>query len=269
MFWGLIVLAVCLLGVYFYFFSKKEKSVPKNDQALNDILASETNEPKEAGKNGEEKNNLQVSKLERVLPPGIPDLERKVNFDKASPVNLKQITEISKTLKSLPASSIHWLELGLLRKLIGDYEGAILAFEYASKLNPNDYLLYSNIGNIYHYYLKNYPLAEKYLKLAIEKGGASYPATYKDLYDLYDLSYKVENPATISAAEITLLDGIAVHKDNYELIYALGDHYRKTNQKAKAKDYLTQALKIAQKDSSASQEFLSALQAEIAQIAIY
>ena len=47
----------------------------------------------------------------------------------------------------------------------------------------------SNLGDLYHYYLKDFAQAEMYLKQAI----ANEPANaflYKNLADLYTLSYK-------------------------------------------------------------------------------
>lgn len=80
----------------------------------------------------------------------------------------ERIIELSALLKENPDQFNEWIELGQLRKLIEDYEGAILAWDYAGLVIPTNAISYANIGDIYGYYLKDNEKAEENFAKAIE-----------------------------------------------------------------------------------------------------
>lgn len=148
--------------------------------------------------------------LERKIPPG-------------NEATVKELKDLSSQLKSEPNYLQGWLQLGILRKYLGDYEGASLAWQYATLLRPNDFIAFSNLGDLYHYYLKDFPKAEKYLRKAVDIK-PDYVAGYENLFNLYTLSYKEK----INLAEPVLLEGIKKNPSDHYLQGIL-DSYRAGN----------------------------------------
>ena len=137
-----------------------------------------------------ELNTLKTAALDRKMPAG-------------NEAAVKELKDLSLQLKSEPNYIQGWLQAGILRKYLGDYEGASLAWQYAALIRPNDYIAFSNLGDLYHYYLHDFPKAEKYLRKAVDLK-PDYVAGYKNLFDLYALSYKEKT----NLAEPILLEGI-------------------------------------------------------------
>ena len=108
-----------------------------------------------------------------ILAVSPPDLARPVEFvGLFTPESKKQLTKQIKEISELLAQDStlfnQWIDLALLRKTIGDYEGARQAWEYAGVIRPLNSLSFSNLGNLYGYYLKNPQKAEENLLRAIE-----------------------------------------------------------------------------------------------------
>lgn len=144
-----------------------------------------------------ELNALKKAALERAIPAGLPAGEA------GQESAVSELKTLSSQLAREPNYLQGWLQVGILRKFFGDYEGASLAWQYASLMRPTDFIAFSNLGDLYHYYLKDYPTAEKYLRRAVDIK-PDYVAGYKNLFDLYTLSYKEKE----SLAEPVLLEGI-------------------------------------------------------------
>ena len=153
----------------------------------------------------------------------------------------KQINAIIATLKVASTSDSDWIDLGIGYKGIGDYEGAKQAWEYVSYLSPKNIISFINLGDLYHYYLHDYPKAE-YNLLKVIENNPTYVAGYRNLFDLYHLSYKKDT----NKAEATLLMGLKVSPRDLGLLIELGDYYKEKKQIDKAKDIYTQALSIAE-----------------------
>lgn len=77
-----------------------------------------------------------------------------------------------------------WIDLGLHSKSIGDFEAAKFSWETASRINPESFLPYHNLGNLYGFSLKDLDKAEEYYLKAINKNFDSLNS-YSDLADLY------------------------------------------------------------------------------------
>ena len=77
-----------------------------------------------------------------------------------------------------------WVVLGALRKVVGDYNGAKAAWDFAILLNPQSAMPFLNLGELYGFYFKDLANAEKNYLLGIEKDPQYYQA-YTDLADLY------------------------------------------------------------------------------------
>ena len=81
------------------------------------------------------------------------------------------------------------IELASYRKLVEDYAGAEEIWLDMTKRYPTSRQAYDNLGNLYHYELKDHPRAEMNLLQAI-KNDPHYVLSYINLHDLYRLSYK-------------------------------------------------------------------------------
>lgn len=91
----------------------------------------------------------------------LPDAEAAFDFDRTIPssgghiegdarvqaaTNLKALTA---NLKANPDQFTAWLSVGVYRLILGDPQGAILAWEYTAKLYPSAWEPHVNLGNYY------------------------------------------------------------------------------------------------------------------------
>ncbi len=113
-----------------------------------------------------------------------------------------------------------WMQLGILKKEIGDFEGARDAWEYAGMLAPQGSVAFANLGDLYWRYLHDFPKAEANLKIAIAHKSDD-AASWAELSDLYYYSYK-EHAAL---ADQVLLDGLKSNPDNDTLMRHLAYLY--------------------------------------------
>lgn len=126
-------------------------------------------------------------------------------------------------LKKDPKRIDAWIDLGLQRKTLGDYEGARLAWEYAKALGPNTNIVpWNNLGDLYHFYLKDYMKSEENWKKVIALK-SDYIQGYRGLFELYMYSYKEK----ASQIPIFLKAGIAKNPTATDLKQMLAD-YEKT-----------------------------------------
>ncbi|MDP6585486.1 MAG: tetratricopeptide repeat protein [Anaerolineales bacterium] len=124
-----------------------------------------------------------------------PDLDREVSFPAHIPEDVreilaKDITDISNALRDNPNEFSLWIDLGINRKIVEDYEGARQAWEYASLINPTNNISFANLGDLYGYYLKDNQKAKENYGRAIENGPSSIwiyfntASFYRDIGDL-------------------------------------------------------------------------------------
>ena len=176
--------------------------------------------------------------------PKVPSLDRPVYFNANLSEEVKKIltNRISAdivTLKKNVGDFEAWVVLGADYKAVGDYGGARLAWEYASAIRPANYVSFSNLGDLCHFYLKDYSCAEKNLFISI-KNEPTYIAGYRALYDLYALSYKEK----ASEAPKILLKGLAVNPKSVDLMVLLAQYYRDTGDKGNALLYYNKAIAL-------------------------
>ncbi|MBI3631184.1 MAG: hypothetical protein HY221_02505 [Candidatus Sungbacteria bacterium] len=127
-----------------------------------------------------------------------------------------------KAVKANPAFFNGWIHIGLLKKNIGDFEGARDVWEYAGVIEPLNSLSFANLGDLYWRYLHDYPRAEKNLKISIAHKPSD-TATYITLADLYYYSYTEK----ASLAPQPLLDGLAANPGDENLMRHLGFIYER------------------------------------------
>ena len=153
-----------------------------------EVLKGQTQE-KEAVLATVSKTEVEAADNATAVSLVVPDLNREITFFSAYPEEQKekissQIKDILALLKQDASLFNEWLDLGLLRKAIGDYGGAREAWEYASAIRPQNSLSFSNLGVLYGYYLGNAALAEKNYLKGIEND-PKLPYLYAQTADFY------------------------------------------------------------------------------------
>lgn len=134
---------------------------------------------------------------------------------------LKASLEQQATLaKTSPLKFNNWIQIGLYKKTIGDFEGARDAWEYASVLQPKNSLSFANLGELYWRYLHLYPQSEKNFKTSIAHKPED-PFTYISLAELYHYSYKGKE----DLADDVLFEGLASNPGDENLTKELAYIY--------------------------------------------
>lgn len=181
-----------------------------------------------------------------------PNLDRQVIFPSFYNTEAKQIIgqkiEIAiSALEEDPTSFGYWLDLGSLRNNIEDYEGAIEIYEYLNIAAPTNSLSFSNLGNIYHLYIKDFEKAEKNLRQAVSNSPSNIHAV-RSLYELYRFSYKQET----TLAEDTLLQGLEDVSNQIDLIILLATFYKDVGRNTDAQIRYEEAKELATIDGNDS-----------------
>jgi len=166
---------------------------------------------------------------------------------------------LSGTLEKLskdPKDTDGWMSFAMNRKGAGDYIAARDAWEYVVSLNPNYFVPYNNLGDLYHYFLKDYARAEKNLLKAIAIDPV-HVLGYVNLFDLYHLSYKKNT----DAAEKILLRGLTAVQNDGLLTSKLAEYYKEKNRMSDARMYYQKGLDqaISSKDADAEKFFREAI----------
>jgi cytochrome c-type biogenesis protein CcmH/NrfG len=180
------------------------------------------------------------------VPQPIPDLNRAVQFSadfpaETRPLLLEKVNVLTTKLKETPIDFGSWIELGIRYKQAGDYGGAKIYWEYATRLQPENSLSYLNLGILYHYHLKDVVKAEQNLLTSL-KHNPVYPTTYGELHDLYRYSYKQDTTAAVDI----LKEGLGKTENNINLLLKLAQYYRdEKNDIANAKKYFEEARQAA------------------------
>ena len=207
----------------------------------------------------------QVGPEQGKVPQSIPDLKRPLRFSgvfandmQAQSIMTKKILDLEASLGKDPASLDNWILLGVDRKILGDYEGARDAWNYAGLLSPTNVVSFNNLGDLYENELRNYSLSEQSYFRAI-KNDPAYVPSYENLSNLYRYYYKKD---TSSAADI-LKQGLSVSPDNVDLMAAIARYYAATGDKKDAATYYQQA--IARAKSLGNAQLEASLRAESAQ----
>ena len=167
---------------------------------------------------------------EQKLPPA-PALVRSADFyttlltPEIKQIMLANLAKAVTTIENSPKGLSGWVELGIQRKQLGDYEGARDAWEYAKQLDPDNLVPWNNLGDLYHFYLKDYKKSEENWKKTIALK-PDYIQGYRGLYELYAYSMKEK----ISEIPVILKQGIAKNPEATDLKSMLAD-YEKTSAK--------------------------------------
>lgn len=131
----------------------------------------------------------------------------------------------AKSVKEIPTYFYGWIQIGLLKKTIGDFEGARDAWEYASVIEPLNSLSFANLGELYWRYLHDYPKSENNLKISIEHKPDDI-FTYVSLAELYHYSFTEKK----DLADDVLLNGLKANPENDTLMRRLAYLYEQRSE---------------------------------------
>ena len=149
----------------------------------------------------------------------------------------RALQNFGKAVKENPDAFNSWIQLGLFKKTIGDYEGARDAWEYAGIIRPLNDLSFANLGQLYWRYLHLYAQAETSFRTAI-KNNPHDPGTYESLSDVY--FYSMKDKAAL--ADDVLLDGLAANPKSIDLPKALARLYERSGEYANAIEWWQKVL---------------------------
>lgn len=197
--------------------------------------------------------------------PKIPDLSLSVtnysHLDEAAFRAVSQnMAEVAQGLKKDPNNELGWLNLGVYRKMLGDYQEAANIINYVAIVWPDDYAPYNNLADLYQFYSKNYPLAEKNWLKVIELR-PNYLQAYENLYNLYkDPNYKEKEAKALPV----LLQGLGANPKSIELMLGIARHYRLVGDTDKSAVYYTKGIDEAKLEKNEQLE--ASLRSELAEI---
>ena len=173
-------------------------------------------------------------------PPGeirpVPE-EVKLFTEEQKKQIFDKISEEAQAVKINPIHFQGWINLGLLKKTIGDFEGTRDVWEYASLIEPLNSLSFSNLGELYWRYLHEYPKSEANLRTSIEHKPDDIQ-NYVSLAELYHYSYKEK----YEMADDVLLEGLKANPGNGTLMRRLAYFYEQRKEWDKALEWWEKVL---------------------------
>ena|SRR3989338_6991425 len=152
-------------------------------------------------------------------------------------IMLKNVADIRSALQKDPKDEEKWLQLSIYQKNLGDYKKAVEILNYVATVWSNDYVPFNNLADLYQFYIKNYPLAEKnWLKVVELK--PDYIQAYQNLYDLYYGLYEGRKDKALP----TLIKGLEVNPKSIDLMIYTARYYKIIGDKSKALEYYDKAV---------------------------
>ena len=256
----MIILIIVIAGLYIIFHTKRAAPVPQEEASTSASStvadASTTLTTKTVAVIG-----APSAKATDIVPASVnaPNSASPLVFSTSVTADLQtvmqgQFAATQLLLKTKPQDFDAWIALGGLRKNAGDYKGAAEDWQYMSALYPTNQISFTNLGDLYENYLKDYAKAESNYLISI-KNSPSNAAVYRNLYDLYYVyGY---NKAKVEAV---LKQGIAAAPKAVDMQVLLARYYRDTGRTAEAKAEYSLAIKNAQ--SQGQTDLATTLQAE-------
>lgn len=148
-----------------------------------------------------------------------------------------------------------WIQLGLIKKVIGDFEGARDAWHYAGIIAPDNVVSFANLGELYWRYLPDFPKSEKNFRQAI-KNDSKRPEIYISLAELYYYSYKEK----ADLADNAYLEGLAANPNDDMLMRHLATYYKKIGDAKNALSWWRKILGTNPSDASEIAAIITSLE---------
>ena len=185
---------------------------------------------------------VSAEKGDTIVAPGpeLPSLDRFIVSDS---ITGERRVELIAAMQNIVAAmqggvvtTAHWLDLASMRRIAGDYEGAGEIWEYLTVINPDGYVAYINLGDLYKSYLKNPARAEGYYRKAVGLNPTYIPA-YLTFHELYRYAY----PAKEHLADDILFEALQKTENRLAILIPLGEYYESVGNAAEARKYFTEA----------------------------
>ena len=129
-------------------------------------------------------------------------------------------------------------DVAQIKRFLGDFEGARVAWEYANIIRPQNSLSFSNVAALYHFDLKEYDKAEENYLISIANDPDDLP-TARNLFELYFYALKDNEKA-----EGVLLKSIEDNPEEADLYSLTARFYDDTGNTQKAIEYYEKHLAI-------------------------
>lgn len=159
---------------------------------------------------------------------------------------VKQLNDEYDKLRQEDHTYIRWINIGLLKKRLNDMKGTEEAWQSAAYYNPDQYLAFGNLADLYLFNLQEYEKAEEYYLKAINMK-PDYNGYYVGLVSLY--RYNMTEKANL--IEEIMLEGAENAPGESELYYMyLANYFNEGlnnhggNNIEKAKFYTEKTLEI-------------------------
>ncbi len=222
-------------GVFFYGY--KYANLKNND--LNNIFRVDksVSDSREKEHDFEERATLYQEKDQYSLD----DFQNTGNLEEAEKKRLvEKLNKVYVLLREHEKKYPYWIEIGLIKKTLGDYTGAISAWRNAVSLSKRPVLAYGNLADLYFHYLRNYEKAEEYYQKALELNPRNF--TYREgLADLYRYDLKEKS----HLVEEIMLEGAKQDPANKIFYYAyLVEFFTENKNAKKAQEYKDKIYKI-------------------------
>jgi len=161
-------------------------------------------------------------------------------------LSLKDLNEQYQDLRDSKYIYISWINVGILKKRLGDNPGAEKAWLNAIDYNPDRSLAFGNLADLYLFNMGEYEKAEEYYQKVLSIRTDNY-THYHGLVSLYRYNM-TEKANLIEGIMINGTEANPANKENYYMYlanyFAEGPDNEGGNNKEKAKYYTQETLKI-------------------------
>ena len=190
-------------GAYFFFLREDIPTVPSFGTATTTV-------------NGVSGTGSFTVKPVEVTPPS-PERPIVITAElsaEAKTILTNLLTQQIQILKNEPTRTDVWLQYGTNRKIAGDYQAAIEAWEYVAQVAPKEMsaTAHGNLGDLYMYFIKDYDKAETRLLQAITLN-PNIIEYYRATYYLYKDIFK-----DTAKAQAILTQGLKANPNNPDLL---------------------------------------------------
>lgn len=135
-----------------------------------------------------------------------------------------------------------WIDIGNRKLVLKDFDGAVEAWDYATRLDSNKNLAYANLANYYKSFAKDYQKADYYYNLVISKDSTGYFFDYQSYAELY-IDYLPVDPYKVETIMLAGADK-AVGPSKLEFYRYLYTFWQERDNKNKVEQYKAKVLEI-------------------------
>lgn len=164
---------------------------------------------------------------------------------------IKELEDRKQAVLKSPKDAQAWFLFGYTLEFLNDHQAAAAVWEKAYALQPLNFVITANLGNVYQYFLKDYARAEFYYKKSLEIQPALTSA-YQGLIDLYSFNLTEKRSELEPTVELAAKND-AGNAGKYFATYA--EFLARNSQIEKAREYAAKAKPL---DEAAYQALIEA-----------